>query len=135
MRTDSLPCATGRAQAASGPCKMVVIESSAAMGGIQHTTLSLLQRLDRARWDPILICPEEGELTQACRHAGVTVHILPQPALYSTSFWIGNRRKLPNPLAWAWNVAAMRCAAHRLGAILAAESPDLVMTKGLLCHF
>ncbi len=105
------------------------------MGGIQHTTFELAAHLDREAWNPIVICPEEGELTRACRSAGVEVRTLPVFRMCSTSFWINNQTKIPNPAAWLWNAGTILAMANRLAAFLTELQPDLVITKGLLCHF
>ena len=112
------------------------VESAAAMGGVQFSTLYLVQHLDPARWEPIVISPEEGDLTEACRRSGVAVHILPRPALRSTSFRLGrNSARLPNPMAWIWDGWATWVAARRLTRFLKHANPDLVVTKGLFSHF
>jgi glycosyltransferase involved in cell wall biosynthesis len=114
---------------------VAILESSAKMGGIQHTTLALAANLDRQLWNPILVCPEEGELTRACRRSGVEVRTLPVLPLCSTSFWINNHSKLPNPFAWLWNAVSILANSGRLARFLRELGPDLVITKGLLCHF
>ena len=55
--------------------------------------------------------------------------------MFSTSFWVGNKAKLPNPFAWVWNFAAIFVAASGVRIFLRSERPDVVMTKGLICHF
>ena len=104
------------------------------MGGVQFSTLYLARNLDRARWKPIVVCPEEGDLTRACRDAGVETHVLDQPRMWSTSVRIGAAR-WPNPAAWAWDAGVVVSAARRLKRFLVQCSPDLVVTKGLSSHF
>lgn len=106
------------------------------MGGVQFSTLYLVQHLDSTLWEPTVICPEEGDLTDACRRSGIAVHILKCPAWRSTSFRIGrDTARLPNPLAWLWDGWATGVAAQRLARFLKQASPDLVVTKGLSSHF
>jgi glycosyltransferase involved in cell wall biosynthesis len=115
---------------------IVFVESAAAMGGVQFSTLYLVQHLNSTQWEPVVICPEEGDLTEACRTSGVAVHILNCPTLRSTSFRLGrNKARLPNPVAWAWDAWAMLVAAQRLARFLKQVNPDLVVTKGLFSHF
>ena len=71
---------------------IVFVESAVAMGGVEFSTLYLVQRLDSTIWDPIVVCPEDGDLTRECRGSGVAVHILSFPKLRSTSFRIGRTR-------------------------------------------
>ena len=115
--------------------KLMILESSAKIGGVQQNTQYLAAHVNRAIWEPVIACPAEGDLPRKCRDAGLTVRILPHPPLLSTSFWVGNRMKLPNPLAWLWNVVAILLAASATARFLREERPALVVTKGLLCHF
>ena len=114
---------------------IVFVESAAAMGGVQFSTLYLAQSLDRARWNPIVVCPEEGDLTRSCRDAGVETHVIKYPKLFSTSIRIGRSARLPNPLAWIWNAFVIRRAAQLLANFLRQSSPHVVVTKGLSSHF
>ena len=113
---------------------VVFVESAAAMGGVQFSTLYLARSLDQMQWRPIVICPEEGDLSRACRDSGVDVHVLDQPRLWSTSIRLGGAR-LPNPAAWARDAWLIGRAARRLRSLLTRRSPDLVVTKGLSSHF
>lgn len=103
------------------------------MGGVQFSTLYLAQNLDPAHWKPIVLCPEEGDLTSACRDSGIEVHVLPRPRLWSTSVRLGAAR-LPNPAAWAWDIWLISVAARRLRKFLVRCSPEVVVTKGLSSH-
>ena len=119
----------------SGRHVVVFIESAALMGGVEFSTLYLAQNLDRSRWLPMVVCPEEGDLPEACRRAGVLVRILRRPALYSTGIRLGNAWQVPNPLAWCWDAGAVFLAGWRLARLLAHMRPDLVVTKGMFSHF
>lgn len=115
---------------------IVFVESAAAMGGVQFSTLYLAQHLNSTLWRPIVVCPAEGDLTQACRNAGIDVHILDCPRLRATSFRIGRDwARLPNPLNWAWDGWATLAAARKLARILKRVNPDVIVTKGLFSHF
>jgi glycosyltransferase involved in cell wall biosynthesis len=114
----------------------VFVESAAAMGGVQFSTLYLLQHLNKAVWDAVVVCPAEGDLSEACRLSGINLHILGLPRIWSTSFRIGpSAVRMPNPVAWLWNMGAMLVAARRLGRFLKQKEPHLVVTKGLFPHF
>ena len=103
---------------------VVFLESAAAMGGVQYSTLYLVRNLDPAQWRPIVVCPEEGDLTAACRDAGVEVQVLVQPRLWSTSVRVGTAR-LPNPAAWVWDGWLIGQAERRLRDFLIECSADL----------
>jgi glycosyltransferase involved in cell wall biosynthesis len=117
------------------PQKVVFVEAAAAMSGVQFSTLYLAQHLDFALWEPVVVCPEEGDLTEACRGFGIRTHILSQPTLRSTSICVGHDARLPNPAAWLWDAAAMLVAARRLARLLVQIKPHLVVIKGLSSHF
>src|SRR5882672_10642947 len=116
------------------PRLVVFVECAAAMGGVQFSTLYLAQHLDPALWKPVVVCPEDGDLPDACRRLGLEVHVFEQPKLRSTSFRIRNDVRLPDPTAWLWDGVAMLVAVRRLARWLAQTNPDLVVTKGLLSH-
>jgi len=113
---------------------VVFVESAAAMGGVQYSTLYLVRSLDPTEWRPIVVCPEEGDLTQACRDSGIEVHVLSQPRLWSTSVRVGPAR-LPNPAAWVWDACLVGRTGRRLRRFLIQCSAVLVVTKGLSSHF
>lgn len=113
---------------------IVFVESAAAMGGVQFSTLYLVQTLDPERWRCVVVCPEDGDLVSACRESGIEVHILPHARLWSTSVRLGGMR-LPNPAAWVWDLSVVAKAAAQLQGFLKKLSPDLVVTKGLPSHF
>ncbi len=117
----------------AGRRRLVFVESAAAMGGVQFSTLYLAQNLDQSKWKPIVLCPEEGDLPRACRDSGIEVHVLPQPRLWSTSVRLGAIR-LPNPAAWVWDLGLIAMAASRLRRFLVQCSPAMIVTKGLSSH-
>lgn len=114
---------------------VVFVESAAAMGGIQFSTLYLCQYLIGTQWQPIIVCPAEGDLPEAARRSDIPVHILDYPRFYSTSVRIGRKARLPNPAAWIWNLWATLLAARSLSALLRQLEPEIVITKGLFSHF
>jgi len=81
------------------------------------------------------VCPEEGDLTQECRDAGVETQVLAQMGLWSTSVRVGERLRLPQSVAWARNGYSLVAAARALRSLLIQSPPDLVITKGLAAHF
>jgi glycosyltransferase involved in cell wall biosynthesis len=106
------------------------------MGGVEFSTLYLASHLDRSRWLVTVVCPGEGPLASACRDAGVRVDVIPIPALLPTSLRLGKAdTRLPNPLAWFWNVWVVLVAAFRLTQYLSRNTTDLAVTKGLYAHF
>ena len=115
--------------------KVLILESSSRIAGVQQNTQYLAANLTAGEWLPVISCPEEGELPRKCREAGLEVRILLKPVLLSTSFWVGNQTKLPNPFAWLWNIIEILITASDTAKFIKKENPAIVVTKGLLCHF
>jgi len=114
--------------------RVALVGVSAQMSGVEYSTLYLTQRLDRAHWLPIVICPAEGELPQRCRACGIEVVIVPQARFFSTSARLG-ARTVPNPFAWGANLPALWHTARLLTDPLRQMRPDLIVPKGLLAQF
>ena len=116
------------------PRTVAFVCGSAAMSGVEFSLLYLLQRMDRAEWNPVVLCPEEGQLTVACREIGVAAHVVKAPAAYSTSLRFRNGRRLPNPAALAWNTFSLTLASISAARRLRELNPGLVVTKGMFAH-
>jgi len=117
------------------PRKVVFVESASAMGGVQFSTLYLAERLDKAVWEPLVLCPQSGELVEACRQAGIETRGFNQRRLWSTSIRIGENMRVPNPAAWLWDSFVLDGATRGLRKRLREINADVVVTKGLLAHF
>lgn len=113
---------------------VALIDVAAQMSGVEFSTLYLAQNLERTRWSPLVICPEEGALPDLCRANGIQVTIVPHARFFSTSIRVGNLR-VPNPFAWFWNMLAFFPTALRIAKQLRVSRIQLVVTKGLLAHF
>lgn len=57
--------------------KVAHVVTSLELGGAQQNTLHTVRTLDRARFDPILICGRGAFLDEEARGAGVPVHFVP----------------------------------------------------------
>lgn len=109
------------------------MDESAAMGGVEFSTLYLAQRLDRELFSPVVVCPREGDLPRLCRESRVDTRVVPRGRLFSVTLRLG-KRQLPNPLAALLDVLVLLVGAVRLRRFLQRERVDLVCTKGLLGH-
>ncbi len=116
--------------------KILFVESASEMGGVEFSALYLAANLDRAKWQPVVVCPREGKLSAACRKENLAVQILPALNLMPTSFqWGESGARIPNPLAWLWNPIPLGASAASLRKLLQTEKPDLILTHGLRAHF
>lgn len=61
----------------STPRGILYVNHEVECGGGEHSLLALLRGLDRERYGPQLLCPEEGPLSHAARELDVPVHLLP----------------------------------------------------------
>jgi glycosyltransferase involved in cell wall biosynthesis len=62
----------------TGAARILYVNSwSTAHGGSSTSLIDITTHLDASRFEPIVLCPEEGELPDRLRHAGVRVHVHP----------------------------------------------------------
>lgn len=116
-----------------GPKEIVFVEVESQMSGVEFTTLYLIQHLDRSKWIPLVVCPEEGDLPSKCRATGVPVAIVPRPHLFSTSSYIGGVAVL-NPFALIADLGLLILSAFLLARLLRVRRPALVVPKGLMAQ-
>lgn len=114
--------------------EVAFVEVASQMGGVEFSTLYLARRLDRTRWCPLVICPEDGDLPRRCREADVEVSLVPRSRFFSTSARVA-RQTLVNPFAIGLNVVTSIAGARPLARFLRRRRPALIVTKGLLAHF
>ena len=57
--------------------RLIFFSFYTGLGGGETSLRSLIGSLDRQRYEPVLICPREGQLTRSARALGVEVRILP----------------------------------------------------------
>ena len=60
---------------------LVVSNHGAIVGGGELSLLDLLRGLDRDRWAPVLVVPEDGEVGARARDLDLPVHVIPLPSL------------------------------------------------------
>jgi glycosyltransferase involved in cell wall biosynthesis len=66
----------------SRPASILVVSNHGAIvGGGELSLLDLLRGLDRDRWAPVLVVPDEGEVAARGRDLELPVHVIPLPSL------------------------------------------------------
>jgi glycosyltransferase involved in cell wall biosynthesis len=60
---------------------LVVSNHGTIVGGGELSLMDLVRGLDRDRWAPILVVPEEGDVAALARDLDLPVHVIPLPAL------------------------------------------------------
>ena len=64
------------------PAAIVVVSNHGTIvGGGELSLMDLLRGLDRDRWAPILVVPEEGDVAALARELALPVHVIPLPTL------------------------------------------------------
>jgi glycosyltransferase involved in cell wall biosynthesis len=112
---------------------IALVDASSKMAGVEFSTLYLAQHLDRSRFRVVVVCPEEGDLPERCRAAGIDVVIEPAPRFIPTGIEIG-RAYIPNPLSWLVNPLLLIGLARRHAALYRRLDAALICTKGVFAH-
>jgi L-malate glycosyltransferase len=61
---------------------LVVSNHGAVVGGGELSLLDLLRGIDRDRWAPVVVVPEDGEVGARARDLDLPVHMIPLPTLW-----------------------------------------------------
>jgi len=106
------------------------------MGGVQHSTLLLAEYLWlTGQYDIETLLPNSGPFADKLFQKSIPIKFY-KPILYkstSKSFF-NDRIRVPNPIAWAWNLTAILLNIFRIKKNIKSNT-DLVITKGLINHF
>ena len=106
------------------------------MGGVQHSTLLLAEYLWlTGQYDIETLLPNSGSFADKLSQKSIPI-IFYKPISYkstSKSFF-NDRIRIPNPIAWAWNLSAILLNIIRIKKNIKSTT-DLVITKGLINHF
>jgi glycosyltransferase involved in cell wall biosynthesis len=114
--------------------RIVFIEQESQLGGVEYTTLRIAGELSKMRLEPIIICPQEGDLPRLARQAGVKVQIVPRPKFPSVSSIYG-RCYIFNLFGFIVTAVNVIRATRIMERQLPVCKADIVITKGLLAHF
>jgi glycosyltransferase involved in cell wall biosynthesis len=114
--------------------KIAFLGNTARMSGVEFSTLYTARVLSSDRWKPVVIVPEEGDLTARCSAEGISYEVVPMPSTFSVGFRLGGVT-LPNPFALLANAGVVLAGAMRIRGFLRKFAPDIVVTKGMASHF
>lgn len=59
------------------PSVVVYLNAVSWVGGAEGSLMDLIRNLDRSRFQPVVVCPTDGELPRMLRDSGIEVHIIP----------------------------------------------------------
>lgn len=114
--------------------KIAFIEESAKLGGAQLNVYQLVKHMDRARYEPVVICPSDGPLITMMRRLDIQVHLIQMTQLKSTSTRIG-RIEFFNPLAVMFDLILIIPVVFLLVKYFRRQSIQVVVTNGMVAHF
>src|SRR5262245_29882268 len=60
-----------------GPARVLYMNHGADLGGAEISLLELLRAIDRARFEPLVVCPREGDFVSILRAENISVQIVP----------------------------------------------------------
>jgi glycosyltransferase involved in cell wall biosynthesis len=100
------------------------VSETAHIGGSEVNLATTARYMGRTAWQPLVVLPEQGALAELLAASDIPVYQIPHPSFISTSFYIRQRFKLPNPLVWI----------ARLYGFLRRRKPAVVHTINLWSH-
>jgi glycosyltransferase involved in cell wall biosynthesis len=106
------------------------------MGGVQHSTFLLTEYLMlKEGYEIEILLPNSGPLSMLLTEKSVPSKFYKPLSYKSTSkSFFNDQIRIPNPIAWIWNLTAMLLNIFRIKKNIKPNT-DLVITKGLLNHF
>ena len=114
--------------------RVAFVEQESQLGGVEYTTLRVAQGLDKSKFEPLIICPEDGDLPDIARQAGLKVHLVPRPKFVSVSL-LWKNHYVANPFGFAITALNILRSSNVLFNHLKINPVDIILTKGLLAHF
>ena len=97
---------------------ILYIDNTARMSGAEFSLLSLMKGLDRRRFQPLLLLPEEGPFAERARKLGIEIHFVPALIRFGEGYGL---RALPRVARSAWRIVTL--IRRRRIAIVHANSP------------
>lgn len=113
---------------------VIFLDETAEIGGAEVNILMLAPRLAALGWQPRVLLPGPGPLAERLRALHIPVDYLPRPPLFSSSFYLGQRRKVANPLALLANMLIGLIWVFRLARFLRRSRPAVVQTVSMWAH-
>lgn len=113
---------------------VIFVDESFAIGGAEINLLLIASGLARAGWRTTTLIPGDGPLAERLRRSQLPFEYVPRPRFISTSFYLNQRRKLPNPAALPINAILGLVWLCRLASYLRRSGPALVHTMSMWAH-
>jgi glycosyltransferase involved in cell wall biosynthesis len=106
------------------------------MGGVQHSTLLLAEYLWlTGQYNIETLLPKSGPFADKLSQKSIPIiFYTPIPYKSTSKSYFNDRIRIPNPIAWTWNLTAILLNIIRIKKNIRSTT-DLVITKGLINHF
>ena len=104
------------------------------MGGVQHSTFLLAEQIIKEKSaDARIFLPGEGPFSTLCQKHAIPFSVYNSIPYISTSFSLLNDKfRIPNPLAWVYNICAILLNCNRIKIKLTMKSKILIFYFGYL---
>lgn len=119
---------------ATGRRQVILVDEATAIGGAEINLLLIAANLCCAGWDSTVIIPGPGPLADQLQRHGISSEYIARPSFISTSFYIFQRHKLPNPVALPINALLGLIWVLRLHAYLLRCGPAVIHTMSMWTH-
>jgi glycosyltransferase involved in cell wall biosynthesis len=114
--------------------RVVFVDETSNIGGAEMNLIMVAPSLAADRWTPLVLMPRPGRLSARLQELGVAVDYVAQPPLISSSFYLGHRYKIPNPLALLINLFQGALWVARLCRFFRRSQPVVVHTVSMWSH-
>ena len=117
--------------------RVLILEDSPQLGGVQHSTLNLVigWKAARSTMEPILLLPGEGEFSVLCRSRGIPYLLYKKVPLASSSLsFLHDKLRVPNLAGLFYNYFLLRKQLTFLLPLVKDLRPDILLTKGMGAH-
>tara|TARA_B100000674_G_C37657452_1_gene830808 strand:+ start:222 stop:758 length:537 start_codon:yes stop_codon:yes gene_type:complete len=106
------------------------------MGGVQFSTLYLIEELRLyENIETHLFLPKEGKFSKLCRKKFIQYSFYHPRAMLSTSISLFyDLIRIPNPIAWIWNIFNILNNSFRIRIIIKKHQNAVILSKGLHSH-
>jgi len=107
------------------PTTILYLHPTAGLGGAANSLLSLFEGLDRRRFEPLLVLPEEGGFSRKAREIGVETLVLPAMIRFEEGYRLS---RLPRMLRSVYELA--KIAKRKSVRIIHSNSPRTAYLGG-----
>ena len=110
--------------------RILFLNETSSIGGAENSLFYLIKYLDKDKYEPVVVLPEDGVLAKRLRVINIKVNILklPKSIFLSTSVF---GKRLYNPLAFIKQIFNMVVSLLRLYKFVRRERIDLIHSNSM----